>query len=92
MNAKTTEGTEAHGTIQSGISALPNVEDVRQADLEMGRARRDLNWDKMYELAIDPTHAKAIRDSRSPEDSDACTMCGDYCALKIVKQNLDIER
>ena len=64
----------------------------RQADLEMGRARRDLNWDKMYELAIDPEHAKAIRDSRSPEDSDACTMCGDYCALKIVKQNFDFER
>jgi phosphomethylpyrimidine synthase len=64
----------------------------RQQDLEMGRARRDLQWDKMYELAIDPAHAKAIRDSRSPGDKEACTMCGDYCALKIVKQNFDFAR
>ncbi|MDP3106244.1 MAG: phosphomethylpyrimidine synthase ThiC [Candidatus Methanoperedens sp.] len=64
----------------------------REQDLEMGRARRDLQWDRMYELAIDPVHAKAVRDSRSPEDTEACTMCGNYCALKIVKQNFNFER
>ena len=83
------------GVITSRIAA--HIGDMiknndRQADLEMGRARRDLNWEKMYELAIDPEYAKSIRDSRSPGDKDACTMCGDYCALKIVKQNFDIER
>jgi len=64
----------------------------REQDLEMGRARRDLQWDRMYELAIDPVHAKAVRDSRSPADTEACTMCGNYCALKIVKQNFNFER
>ncbi|MCX9025154.1 MAG: phosphomethylpyrimidine synthase ThiC [Candidatus Methanoperedens sp.] len=64
----------------------------RQQDLDMGRARRDLQWDRMYELAIDPKHAKEVRDSRSPDDEDACTMCGNYCALKIVKQNFNFER
>ncbi len=64
----------------------------REQDLEMGRARRDLQWAKMYELAIDPEHARAVRDSRSPEDEEACTMCGNYCALKIVKQNFNFER
>ncbi len=64
----------------------------REQDLEMGRARRDLQWAKMYELAIDPEHARAVRDSRSPEDEEACTMCGNYCALKIVKQNFNFGR
>jgi phosphomethylpyrimidine synthase len=64
----------------------------RGRDLDMGRARRDLQWDRIYELAIDPVQARAIRDSRSPEDSEACTMCGDYCALKIVKKNFNFER
>jgi phosphomethylpyrimidine synthase len=64
----------------------------RERDLDMGRARRDLQWDRMYELAIDPVHARVVRDSRSPEDSEACTMCGNYCALKIVKQNFNFER
>jgi len=64
----------------------------RQRDLDMGRARRDLQWDRMYELAIDPVHAKSVRDSRSPSDEEACTMCGNYCALKIVKQSFNFER
>ena len=56
----------------------------RDQDLAMGRARRDLDWEKMYELAIDPEHARRSRNSRAPGDNEACTMCGDYCALKIV--------
>ncbi|MFU8766654.1 MAG: phosphomethylpyrimidine synthase ThiC [Candidatus Methanoperedens sp.] len=83
------------GVITSRIAA--HIGDMikngsRQQDLEMGRARRELQWDRMYELAIDPGYAKSIRDSRSPEDKEACTMCGDYCALKIVKQNFNFER
>jgi len=64
----------------------------RQQDLDMGRARRDLQWEKMYELAIDLKYARSVRDSRSPNDEKACTMCGNYCALKIVKQNFNFER
>lgn len=64
----------------------------RERDLKMGRARRDLQWDRMYELAIDPAYAKSIRDSRLPADDEACTMCGNYCALKIVKQSFNFER
>ncbi|VVB86795.1 Phosphomethylpyrimidine synthase [uncultured archaeon] len=64
----------------------------RERDLNMGRARRDLQWGRMFELAIDPAHAKSVRDSRSPADEEACTMCGNYCALKIVKQSFNFER
>lgn len=83
------------GVITSRIAA--HIGDMiknnsRDKDLDMGRARRDLQWDKMYDLAIDPEYARSVRDSRSPEDKEACTMCGDYCALKIVKQNFDFER
>jgi phosphomethylpyrimidine synthase len=44
----------------------------------------------MYELALDPGYAREVRASRMPEDKEACTMCGDYCALKIVKANLNL--
>jgi phosphomethylpyrimidine synthase len=62
----------------------------RDQDLEMGHARKNLDWNRMYELALDPCHAKEVRASRMPEDKEACTMCGDYCALKIVKANLNL--
>jgi len=64
----------------------------REQDLKMGISRRDLNWSKMYELAIDPEYARKVRDERYPADSDACTMCGDFCALKVVRENFDFSR
>lgn len=81
------------GVITSRIAA--HVGDMiklgkRDQDLAMARARAELNWDKMYECAIDPAHAKKIRADRPPEDSDACTMCGDYCAIKIVNNTYDL--
>jgi phosphomethylpyrimidine synthase len=54
----------------------------RQRDKEMSKARRDLNWEKQFELALFPEDARAIRASRTPEDEDTCTMCGDFCASR----------
>lgn len=64
----------------------------RDKDLDMARARCNLDWEKMYSLAIDPENARAIRTDRAPEDEDACTMCGDFCALKIVNQHYDLAK
>lgn len=64
----------------------------RQRDKEMSKARRDLNWEKQFELALFPEDARAIRASRTPEDEDTCTMCGDFCASRgageLFKQDL----
>ncbi|WP_135606475.1 phosphomethylpyrimidine synthase ThiC [Methanococcoides sp. NM1] len=64
----------------------------RDQDLAMGRARRDLDWEKMYSLALDPELAREIRTGRSSADEDACTMCGDFCAVKIVNQSFDLAK
>jgi len=64
----------------------------RDWDLAMGRARRDLDWEKMYSLCLDPVLAREVRNSRAPEDTDACTMCGNYCALKIVNKNYNLAK
>jgi len=78
------------GVISSRIAA--HVGDMvklgkRDDDLEMGHARRDLDWERQYALALNPDRARYIRTSRSPADTDACTMCGDYCAIKIVSKH-----
>ena len=54
----------------------------RERDKQMSKARRDLNWDKQFELALYPEDARAIRASRVPEDEATCTMCGDFCASR----------
>lgn len=58
----------------------------RDLDLEMGHARRDLDWERQFSVAINPEHARTIRKERMPADADTCTMCGDFCALKIVSR------
>ena len=60
-----------------------------ERDLEMAYARKDLNWEEQYNLALTPDVARAKREERPPEDNDACTMCGDFCAVKIVNEWLD---
>jgi phosphomethylpyrimidine synthase len=79
------------GVMSSRIAAhvgdMIKLKKTRIADLEMGHARRDLDWTRQFQLAMNPARAKAIRDERSPADTDACTMCGDYCAIKIVNKN-----
>jgi phosphomethylpyrimidine synthase len=80
------------GVISSRIAA--HVGDMiklkkRDADLEMGHARRDLDWERQFAIAMNPARARQIRRERMPADSDACTMCGDYCALKIVNKHFN---
>ena len=58
-------------------------------DLAMAEARKRLDWEAQYECAMFPNAARAKRDQRPPEEEDTCTMCGNYCAVKIVNEWLD---
>jgi len=64
---------------------------ARARDLDMSKARGNLDWAKQYEIAIDGERARHIRDTRMTT-SDACSMCGDLCAIKIVKDALKENR
>jgi len=59
---------------------------ARAWDDKMSKARADLNWQKMVELAIDPKRAKSILDSNPLKTDGTCTMCGEFCALKKSKE------
>lgn len=58
-------------------------------DREMSRARKALDWDKQISLSIDPAKAKAYRADSKPSSTDVCTMCGNFCAIKIVREYFD---
>lgn len=59
---------------------------VKNQDLKMGIARRDLDWKTQYETAITSDRAQQIRSSRAPLEDDTCTMCGSVCSLKGVRE------
>lgn len=51
-------------------------------DNAMSEARKNLDWNKMFELAIDPEKAQRYRVSSQPINEEVCTMCGDLCAVR----------
>ncbi|MDY3119070.1 MAG: phosphomethylpyrimidine synthase ThiC [Peptoniphilus sp.] len=61
---------------------------ARDMDDRMGRARRALDWDAMFENCMDPEHAKAVRDERAPEVEETCSMCGKFCAVRSMNKAL----
>jgi len=55
-------------------------------DASMGKARKNLDWDAQVKLAIDPELVKIRRDKSLPDDAEACTMCGKFCAMKGIRE------
>ncbi|MEE9613932.1 MAG: phosphomethylpyrimidine synthase ThiC [Thermodesulfobacteriota bacterium] len=55
-------------------------------DMEMSKARRDLDWDAQSRLGLFGERAREIRESRMPEEPSTCTMCGSFCALDNVNE------
>ncbi len=57
-----------------------------ELDKKMGKARKDLDWEKQMDLALDQITARKYRNNRPPAEKDVCTMCGKFCAIKQVKE------
>lgn len=58
-------------------------------DNAMAKARKELDWPEQLRLALDPVKATEYRNKKNKSDEEACSMCGDYCAVKIVGQYLE---
>ncbi len=52
-------------------------------DNQMAAARQKLDWEKQFELALDPEKARRYRAESTPEREDTCTMCG-RCVLYVI--------
>ncbi|NQS89191.1 phosphomethylpyrimidine synthase ThiC [Patescibacteria group bacterium] len=57
-------------------------------DKQMAEMRKKRNWKRQVELSVDPELAKKMREESKPKISDVCTMCGKYCAIKLVEKAL----
>lgn len=83
------------GIIASKIAAhaadiAKGLPGARDQDDRMADARRNLDWEAQWLEALDPEVAKAIRDSRKPEEDheDTCSMCGKFCAVRSINKAL----
>ena len=85
----------AEGTYVTRIAAhaadltRPSVrERARDWDLQMARARADLDWQGQFQSAINPDRARQIRHRRGVE-TDTCTMCSELCAIRLAREAME---
>ena len=61
----------------------------REIDHRFSNAREKLDWETMFNLAIDNKKPNQYRNNRKPlEDTRSCSMCGNLCAIEIVEKYL----
>ncbi|MDP2744154.1 MAG: phosphomethylpyrimidine synthase ThiC, partial [Dehalococcoidia bacterium] len=58
-------------------------------DREMSVARKKLDWEAQARLALDPERVSQVHRNR-PSTSEACSMCGEYCAMALVEKYLGL--
>lgn len=60
-------------------------------DLAMAKARANLDWKEQIENALDPEKAMKIRGRTKLKSPETCSMCSEYCAIKILREALEGE-
>lgn len=87
------------GIIASKIAAhaadiAKGIKHARQADYRISEARRRLDWEETFALALDGEKARTYFESVPPEDQHSCSMCGKMCAVRTMNrilEGLDVE-
>ena len=77
------------GLIATRIAAhagdiVKGIRGARDWDNELSRLRKERDWEGQMRLSIDPEQVKR----QHLKSGDVCTMCGEYCAMKIVEEYL----
>lgn len=85
------------GIISARIAAhaadiAKGIQGAKEWDRQMSDARKRLDWETMFKLAIDPEKARRYRETSKPEKEDTCSMCGNFCAMKNMNRILEGEK
>ena len=65
------------------VKGIPGAID---RDIAISRARKELDWEQQFALALDPDLARTRRTETAgaADKHGACTMCGEFCAYKVM--------
>ncbi len=76
------------GTVSTKIAAhigdlKKDVKGARERNRRMSQARKALDWETMYALALDGEEARRLRRESEDYEKGVCTMCGSLCSMNI---------
>jgi len=59
-----------------------------ERDRKMAECRKNLDWNGQIVLSFDPERVRKWRSEVPPTEQEVCSMCGEFCAIKIVEKAL----
>lgn len=76
------------GVIASKIAAhaadiAKGIKGAIDWDIAISKARKARDWEKQFKLALDKEKPRKYRQMSKPGAKDVCTMCGEYCSIKL---------
>lgn len=83
------EGIIATKIAAHAADIAKNISGAKKWDYEMSKARQNLDWERMFELSIDPEKARRYREESMPENEDSCTMCGKMCSMRNMNKIME---
>jgi phosphomethylpyrimidine synthase len=85
------EGIVASKIAAHAADIAKGIPGARDWDNKMSDARRRIDWETMFDLAIDSQKARAYFESKPPAEMDSCSMCGKMCAMRTTNRILNKE-
>ena len=58
-------------------------------DIQMAKCRKALDWNGQIALSLNPEKVKEWRAEIPPTESEVCSMCGEFCAIRTVERALN---
>lgn len=83
------EGIVASKIAAHAADIAKGIPGARIIDDKMSDARRRIDWEEMFALAIDGEKARRYFESQPPADRHTCSMCGKMCAMRTTNMILE---
>ena len=85
------EGVIAARIAAHAADLAKGIRGAWERDEAMSRARQELDWERQVELSLDPRKARQYREELNLPEATTCSMCGEFCALKLVREFLNFK-
>ncbi len=81
------------GVIVSKLAAhaadiAKGIKGAMDVDIKMARCRKALDWNGQIALSLNPDKVREWRAEIPPTESEVCSMCGEFCAIRTVERAL----
>lgn len=81
------------GVIVSKLAAhaadiAKGIPGAMETDIKMARCRKALDWNGQIALSLNPDKVREWRAEVPPTETEVCSMCGEFCAIRTVERAL----